>query len=67
MSSSIKRKATKGAGDIAQRRANKMELLQTIVQGMQQQGKAASRRAEKDRDVKVPKLQEDDSSGHNNV
>ena len=37
-----------------------MELLQNLVQGVQQQGEAVSRRAEKDRDVKVLKLTEED-------
>ena len=35
-----------------------MEALQTLVQGIQLQGEAANKRAEYDRDVKVPKLTE---------
>ena len=37
-----------------------MELLQTLVQGVQLQGEAATKRADSDKDVKVPKLTEND-------
>ena len=37
-----------------------MEVLQSLVQGIQLQGEAANKRAENDRDVKVPKLTEKD-------
>ena len=37
-----------------------MELLQLMVQGVQLQGEAAVRRAEQDKDVKLPKLTESD-------
>lgn len=37
-----------------------MEVLQTLVHGIQQQGEAATKRAENDRDVKIPKLTEKD-------
>ena len=37
-----------------------MEILQTLVEGVQMQGEAATRRAEKEKDVRVPKLTEED-------
>ena len=37
-----------------------LELLQSLVEGVQLQGEAATKRAENDRDVKVPKLTEND-------
>ena len=37
-----------------------MELLQTLVQGVQLQGEAATKRADSGKDVKVPKLTEND-------
>ena len=37
-----------------------MELLQTLVRGVQLQGEIASKRVEVDKDVKVPKLTEND-------
>ena len=37
-----------------------MEILQTLVEGVQMQGEVATRRAEKEKDVRVPKLTEED-------
>ena len=37
-----------------------MELLQELVLGVKMQGEAASRRADRDKDVRVPKLTEED-------
>lgn len=37
-----------------------LEIMRALVEGVQMQGMAANTRAEKDRDVKVPKLSEDD-------
>lgn len=37
-----------------------LEVLQSLVTGVQLQGEAATRRAERDKDVRVPKLTEDD-------
>ena len=37
-----------------------MEILQSLVQGVQLQGEAAKKKAESEKDVKVPKLTEED-------
>ena len=37
-----------------------MELLHTLVQGVQLQGEAATKRADRDKDVRIPKLTEED-------
>ena len=43
-----------------QTRIKQMEMLQSLVQGIQLQGEAARKRAENEKDVRIPKLTEKD-------